>query len=138
MAFKKVAFRNLWGDSEDFQLLFEGYSGTLVSFNYADMQWTRLNHPLYLNCYTILNGATFLTIIETWDRHEIFLIALRDWGLVLVEICPGPECNSRSEGHFLCFKPNGWPVRLCLFHMKIGLGKYFTPLCVFGTNWKYG
>ena len=134
MAFKKIAFRSLSGDSEDFQLLFEGYSGTLVSFNSTDMQWTRLNHSLYLNCYMILNGAMFLIVTETRDRHEIFLISLREWGLVLVEICLGPECNSRSEGHFLCFKPSGWPIRLHLFHMKTGLGKYFTPLCVFGNN----
>ena len=29
-------------------------------------------------------------------------------------------------------------LKLRLFHMKTGLGKYFTLLCVFGTHWKYG
>ena len=131
MAFKKVAFRSLSGDSEDFQLLFEGYSGTLVSFNSTNMQWTRLNHLLYLNCYMILNGAMFLIVTETRDRHEIFLISLREWGLVLVEICLGPECNSRSEGHFLCFKPSGWPVRLHFVSHENRFRKvFYTLVCV--------
>ena len=66
------------------------------------MQWTRVDHPCYQNFYTITYGDKFFTGTETQYGHKIFLIALRDWGLVMVEICPSQGHNSRSEGHFDC------------------------------------
>ena len=52
----------------------------------------------------ITYGGKFFIGLGTETRYgrKIFLIALRDWGLVMVEICPSQGHNSRSEGHFDC------------------------------------
>ncbi|GMY05352.1 F-box protein SKIP23-like [Fagus crenata] len=119
LAFKKVAFKSLSPDCEDFELLLEPFLGRLVLFKSTDMQWTTRNVPIYRDYYVIPFRGRFLTVTASSDMVnisypcKIFLIDLKDGGLVRVEIY-----YSSSVGQFDCLKPDGELVSFQIYMMN--------------------
>ena len=117
LAFRKVAFKGLSRDtySGDFELLLEHFLGGLVLFNSADMQWTRLDFPLYLTYSLITISGRFLNF--SYRQCKIFLINLEVRWLIRVEIWYNIHGDfSTSVGKFDCLKPNG---ELIIFNIYI-------------------
>ena len=70
LASKRVVFRSLNQDSEEFELLLELFLWGLVLFKSADMQWTRFDHMA--NYYVFSLNGRFTGFLES----EIYSPAL--------------------------------------------------------------